>query len=209
MGKFIDLTGQKFGLLTVLKRHSASRNGSIKWECLCECGNKTIVRGDGLKSGHVKSCGCLQIKAVMKIAGKNKTHGLTRTRQYKCWYAMIDRCLNPHCAKYKIYGGRGIKICDKWLAFDGFWEDMQEGYKDNLTLDRVDVNGNYEKSNCRWATAKQQSNNTRVNHIMEYNGEKRTISEWAELYNFKYATLRRRICELNWPIEKALTTPIK
>jgi hypothetical protein len=121
---YIDLTGKKFGKLTVLQMYGRDKNNVIKWLCKCECGNETIVYGEVLKNGRTQSCGCSQT-----------THNMTKTRPYETWSTMKKRCYNPHCEKYSDYGGRGIIVCDKWLTFEGFWEDMQEGYSDDLTID--------------------------------------------------------------------------
>jgi hypothetical protein len=193
---YIDLTGQRFGKLTVLKLYGRDKNGIIKWLCKCDCGSETIVYGEALKIGRTKSCGCSQT-----------THKMRHTRQYEIWCTMKKRCFNPNCEKYPIYGGRGITVCDKWLTFEGFWEDMQEGYADSLSIDRIDVNGNYEKSNCKWSTNIEQANNKTNSHLIEYNGEIHTTAEWAKIANVPYKTFHARIVRYKWPIEKALSTP--
>jgi hypothetical protein len=198
MGNFIDLTGKKFGKLTVIKRHGITKNNAVTWECKCECGKTTYIEGVHIREGHTKSCGCL-----------NYTHRMSRTRQYQIWAKMIDRCYNTKIKSYKYYGQKGVKVCDKWRTFEGFWEDMQDGYADNLSIDRIDFNGNYEKLNCRWVPFSEQGKNRSNVEIIEYNGEKHNLREWAMLYGFKYRTLHQRVKQYNWPIEKALTTPIK
>lgn len=122
---------------------------------------------------------------------------------------MKRRTLNPNCANYKKYGGRGIKICEEWLKLDNFikWA-LENGYEDNLTIDRIDVNGDYCPENCRWATAVEQSNNKRNNNFLEHNGKKLTTTQWSKLLNMSHETLRYRIAVLGWSIEKALTTPV-
>ena len=118
---------------------------------------------------------------------------MDRTRPYQVWKDIKKRCFYERDKEYKNYGGRGIMLCDKWLSFEGFWVDMKEEYSDELTIDRIDVNGNYEKSNCRWATHKEQARNRNSNHVVEYNGEKRCIAEWAEIFNMPYSKLYARL----------------
>lgn len=200
MGRFVDLTGNRYGRLTVISRAESKKRktgGSrTMWNCQCDCGNIVVVDGDHLKSGHSKSCGCI-----------TKKHGMFGTRIYKIWDSMYQRCYNSNHAAYKDYGGRGITVCDEWLHnFQAFYEwSMSNGYADNLTIDRINVNGNYEPSNCRWATDIEQHNNTRKNRYIEFNGETHTMAEWARITGIKYATLASRIITKGWSIERALT----
>lgn len=152
------MIGKQFGRWTVLGRHSVDSNRSIKYFCVCECGVKKAVSGHSLRNGSSKSCGCFQKQRAVET---HTTHGLTASRTYNTWHSMIKRCKNESEPYYNNYGGRGIRVCDEWLTFQGFLSDMGERPK-NLTLDRIDVNGNYERLNCRWATQDQQRANTRT-----------------------------------------------
>ena len=208
MSKIKDLTNCKFNKLTVIRlTDKRTTKGDTIWKCQCDCGNITYVSGGHLKSGHTKSCGCN--KARLK-GSKNYfyKHGLYGTRLYKIFFNMKTRCFNSNFTEYNNYGGRGITICKEWSNnFMSFYNwAMENGYKENLTLDRIDTNGNYEPNNCRWITRKKQCNNKRNNVIIEYNNEKHTIQEWCEKLNVKYSTLYTRL-RRGWSIEKIFTMP--
>ena len=198
MAKLKELSGQKFGKLTVIKRAGNTEYGQPLWECKCDCGNTTFVCGQHLREQRVKSCGCYIKEIVTK-------HGMSQTRLYRIWSNMKIRCENPKRRDYKHYGQRGVNVCNAWSDFLTFYEwAINNGYKDGLTLDRIDVNGNYEPSNCRWATVKEQSNNRTNNHLITYDGETKTIAQWAEERNINHDTLYSRINRMNWDIGRAL-----
>lgn len=191
--KRIDITGQKFSRLMVIAEagYHTKQNGqkTLKWLCKCDCGNEHIVIGSKLKNGHTKSCGCLKIETTK--SGARRSHGMNRTVEYEAWCGMIKRCTNPNYSGFSNYGGRGITICERWLDFKAFYDDMGDR-PDNTSLDRVDVNGNYEPSNCRWATPKEQCRNRRNNRLIEYKCEVKCVTEWAELTGIPAHKLRVR-----------------
>lgn len=196
MGKFKDLIGQRFERLTVIGQaepHISSKGTRrTRWICTCDCGNETIAYGSNLQKGLKKSCGCLEKENQIK-----PTHGKTHTRLFSIWVGMRRRCYDIRRNNYKNYGGRGIKVCDEWLGESGFqnfydWATVN-GYNDTLTIDRVDGDGNYEPSNCRWVDMETQQNNRRNNHIVTFHGESMTITQMARKYNLNPNILYRRI----------------
>lgn len=208
MRKSINIAGIKFTRLTAIKfdhYHKKPNGQRVEyWLCKCDCGKTSIVCKGDLTSGNIKSCGCLLKEAL-------HTHKLSKTRLYKTYHNIKKRCYNLNNPRYKDYGKRGIKMCTEWENdFVAFYNwSLNNGYKDNLTIDRIDNNGNYEPSNCRWVNAKIQGRNTRSNRLFTYNGETHCIVEWAEMYNIKYHTLKKRLNSYGWSIGKALNTPVK
>lgn len=202
MSKFIDLTGNRYGKIVVLER-AENRGKKTMWKCICDCGNYTITGASELRSGTTKSCGCL------KFESRNSTHGLRKTRLYGIWCKMKDRCLREKNPAYKWYGGRGITICKEWLDdFTNFYNwSMQNFYDDNLSIDRIDVNGNYEPDNCRWIPLEEQALNTRNTKFLTYKGETKTVSEWCEITGIKKTTMLNRI-RLGFTPEECIELPI-
>lgn len=195
MAKVKDLTGQKFKRLTVISRSkNVSASGQIKWLCLCDCGKELEVIGNSLKTGNSKSCGCWNMDNITK-------HGGSYTLLYGVWKGMRARCGNENEKAYKHYGGRGIIVCDRWQTFDNFRKDMGESFRSGLTLDRIDVNGNYEPGNCRWATRKEQNNNMRKNIFLDSPWGRLTISQVADKIGITRVGLGLRL-KRNWPVDK-------
>lgn len=179
------MIGQIFGKLKVIGENRSDRSGTATWICLCECGKKRIVAGSGLRAGRNKSCGCASPRFTTE---RTKKHGLSRSRVYRIWNGMRCRCANPNDTAWKNYGGRGITVCERWKKFENFFEDMGHP-PTGKSLDRIDNNKGYSKENCRWATSKEQCNNTRRSKIIEINGVKMTLGDLAKLINVKPNTL--------------------
>lgn len=206
MSKLIDLTGQKFARLTVLQRVENDKKQNSQWLCNCVCGNNIIVRGYHLKSGRIKSCGCLQ----KETGYMNKKHGMCETRLYKIWTGIKTRCTNKNEISYKRYGARNIKICAEWKDnFSSFYEwAINNGYADNLTIERINVNGNYEPHNCTWIPSEQQAQNRTTSKLINIDNTTHCLKEWARIYNIKYTCVTERI-RRGWGVEKALKTPVR
>lgn len=192
--------GQKFGKLVLIEYLKYDN-----WLCKCECGNKKIIKYSNMKRGATKSCGCLK-KKIDYTKSKNYKHGMRNTRMYAIWKEMKRRCLRPTANQYKDYGGRGIKVCEEWQKdFMNFYNwAINNGYNDNLTIDRIDVNGNYEPNNCRWATRKQQNNNTTRSHYITYKNKTQTIKDWSEEFNIPYKRLEYAVNRGKQPINEYL-----
>lgn len=211
MGKFVDLTGQRFGRLTVIER-VGTKYGQAAWLCQCGCGNCSVVVTGVLRSGRQRSCGCYRSETTTKCRTK---HGGKHERLYKIWKNIKTRCTNPNIDQWRDYGGRGIKMCEEWATnYDAFraWA-LQNGYDESAkrgdcTIDRIDVNGNYEPSNCRWVNMKVQNNNQRSNKHITFCDETHTLAEWSALKGIKQSTLLIRL-KHGWPVERALTEPVK
>ena len=191
----IDLSGKNFGRLIVLEQCGRNSDKRILWLCSCICGNSVVISGKLLSNGDTKSCGCLRKQLMTK-------HGHSRTRVYRTWQNMIQRCLNPLNKSYADYGGRGITICQRWLTFDNFLEDLGEN-PTNQTLDRIDNNKGYDKSNCKWSTPKQQSHNRRDNCLVTHNSRTQCLATWAEEVGISRAVIQYRL-NRGWCIKRAI-----
>lgn len=204
MSKFIDLTGQRFGRLVALEHFR--KNGRTYWHCRCDCGNETDVEAYNLKK-ITRSCGCIKKEKCAKMGKACRKHGMHHTRLYIIWTGMKARCTNPNAANYADYGGRGISVCDEWKTFEPFLRfATANGYHDSLTIDRIDVNGNYEPENVRFISNYEQQSNRRNNHLIIYNGQEKTLTQWANTTGIGIKTLQQRLSH-GWTIEEALTIP--
>lgn len=175
------------------------------WLCRCECGETRTVSESHLKSGGSKSCGCLKRELSYKLL---KTHGKSKTTEYIIWKSMRQRCLNSNNPRNKFYKQKGIKLCDRWLAsFENFYEDMGERPSSKHSVGRINNDGNYEPSNCRWETAEEQQNNTSRNHYIDYNGQIITMKQISNIYKISYYVLRSRL-RYGWGIKEAIETPV-
>lgn len=206
MSRLIDLTGQRFGKLEVLSMEGVDKYRSAKWLCKCDCGNTCVVTSNNLRRGQTQSCGCLRVEKASSTA----THRMSRSRIYRIWCDMKNRCYNPNVPNYHNYGGRGIKVCNEWLDPTTFiaWAN-ESGYADNLTIERIDIDGDYEPSNCKWITLKEQQWNKTTSKYITIDGETKCLREWCEQFGMNYRTVHHRIKYLGWEPKKALTTPIR
>lgn len=193
--------GMQFGRLTVLAAAEPDKFGRAYWLCGCECGATKPVAARHLVRGAIKSCGCLSRETVRT---RSITHGQSKTPTYRIWADMRNRCENPNNTAHKDYGGRGIKVCERWADFPAFVADMGKRPA-GMTIDRVDTNGDYEPSNCRWTTMTEQQRNRRNNHRLRFRGETLTIAEWSERTGIRQATISMRLHRYGWPVERALT----
>lgn len=201
MSKFNDLTGQQFGRLVVISSAGSNKHKCFLWNCVCECGNESIVLGSNLRSGKTKSCGCYQRET---IGQSSRTHGKCQSVEYSAWKSMQRRC-----RKESNYTDRGISVCDRWLeSFENFYADMGDKPSPKHSLDRIDNGGNYTPENCRWATREEQNNNRRTTLVLTLDGISKPLSEWAIYLNLNYKTLSNRQRK-GWSDEEILTTPIK
>lgn len=196
-----DLTGFRFVRWTVNAFHGRNKNLNPMWRCRCDCGTVSVVRGNALTSGKSQSCGCLARDVASE---RTKTHGLTGSPEWISWQRMKQRCLPKNSVVRKYHAGRGIKICERWLgSFENFLADMGPR-PEGKTLERKDNDGNYEPGNCIWATQAEQNNNTRANIFIDFDGQHRTIAQWAKITGIKYITLHARIRRYKMPVDLAM-----
>lgn len=215
-----DITGERIGRLLVLNRVPTpeGKKKQVYYLCQCDCGNTKILAASNLRSkSPTQSCGCLLDEARKNVwANREKPRGGDSTNpEYKgifyCWERMIKRCDNPKDKRYSCYGGRGIKVCDEWYDYNIFREwALANGYKKGLSIERNDVNGNYEPSNCSWITMKEQARNKQNTAYATYHGETKTILEWSEITGIPYKTLHARLrrSDSNYTLEEAMTLPV-
>lgn len=202
---FKDITGQRFGRLTVLE--FVERRGRFPyWKCVCDCGNVVLRSGYSMLQGNTKSCGCLARENRKKA--NHKKYKYANAKLQTIWRAMHHRCENETDIGYHRYGGRGIYVCDEWKDADVFaqWA-LAYGYKEGYSIERIDNDGPYTPENCCFKTKKEQANNRRTNVFIEYNGQRKTIAEWSEITGIRYTTLRRRYFK-NWRVEDIFNIPV-
>ena len=190
----IDLTGQHFGRLTAVRDVGVDGHRSRLWLCLCDCGNEKVVSSGLLRNGKVQSCGCL-----------SPGYRVRRDPIYLAWQSMLIRCTYPKTNGYKNFGGRGIVVCKRWHKFENFLADVGEHPGPGFTLDRIDVNGNYEPGNIRWSTLKAQANNRRNNVYITYQGETKTLTEWCEQLGLRYVRTWNRLTDQHMSVEDAFS----
>lgn len=190
MSKPLNLIGKRFGLLTVVERKPSDAKGQSMWLCRCDCGNEKIIRGHDLTQGKTQSCGCTR-----KYNCGLYKHGLSHTRLHGIWRNIKGRCYNPNNPCYQHYGGRGITVCDEWKNdFQKFYDwSMENGYQENLSIDRIDANGAYSPQNCRWADSITQANNKRNNKVFTAYGKTMTVAQWSRETGVKYGDIQNRL----------------
>lgn len=202
-----DLTNQKFGKLLVVEK-ACTKNGKVYWKCLCNCGKTTYATTSNLRCNKIKSCGCVKNEILVKRSTK---HNQRNTKLYEVWKSIKQRCLNPNNKAFVNYGKRGILICEDWKNdFINFYNwSIKNGYSEGLSIDRINVDGNYEPSNCRWTTRIVQANNTRTNRYITIDNETKSLADWCRHFNISYSLVYQREKKYKWDIIKALTTPPK
>ncbi len=206
MGK-LNLSGQTYEYLTVLREKGKNKHGQTLWECKCFCEAIVDVVGSALRSGHTKSCGCQSRRLTTEA---NIKHGMSsrkgNTPTYNTWKRMVQRCTNPNSKEYPNYGGRGITICERWLKFEKFLADMGER-PENASIDRIDNSQGYYPDNCRWSTRSEQQRNRRNNRLITFNGKTQCLEDWAAEIGIRSDVLIKRL-KLGWSIEETLTKPL-
>ncbi|MFA7176145.1 MAG: hypothetical protein WC114_02765 [Smithellaceae bacterium] len=207
--RLCDLTGQRFGRLVA--QYYAGRCGAVtQWVCLCDCGQYIIVHRGHLQSGRISSCGCLRAELTAnrnRNSQHSRTHGLSDHPYYTIWAGMLHRCEHPNATGYANYGGRGIRVCDRWKqSFAAFIADMGERPSPSHSIDRINTYGDYAPDNCRWATAVEQSRNTRRNRWLTFRGKTLLVGQWAEALGMSYGTIYGRL-QRGWTAQEALSLP--
>lgn len=201
-----DLTGKRFGRLVVLGLSNVRKANKRYWLCRCDCGKLVDAQGNNLVSGNTRSCGCLRKETSVSC---NTTHGLRYTRIHNIWSKMKDRCNNARCVEYELYGARGITYCPEWETFLPFYNwAMENGYREDLTIDRIDVNGNYCPENCRWITLEEQQKNRRTTRWYTEDGKTMCLTDWIAQKGLTSGCVYSRL-KRGWSLERALNTPIR
>ena len=193
--KIDNIAGKKFNKLTAISFDSVSNSGNHKWLFSCECGNKKVILKSHAKSGHTKSCGCYNSDLTIKRNTKhNNCKRIGRSKAYSTWSSIKKRCYNFNQSNYERYGARGIKVCDKWVeSFENFLEDMGEPPTAEHSIDRINNNGDYEPSNCKWSSVEEQANNKRNSIIITFNNKKQTLAQWCRELNLNYKSTYKKV----------------
>lgn len=203
---FVDFTGKRFGRLLVLSRANdfvSEKSKATAWNCVCDCGKAVSVRASSMVVGDTKSCGCLRRDVFVEKSSKR-----TRTPEYKIYQGILARCLNQNVSRYANYGGRGIRVCKRWLdSFDNFMNDMGRRPSNSHSIERIDNNGDYCPESCKWATIEEQAKNRTSNYYIEFKGERMILNDWAKRIGINHSNLKKRIEK--WGVEVALTKPVR
>jgi len=199
--RIIDLTGQRFTRLVVVGRapNKSEKDTNARWHCRCDCGRMCIAYGQDLRREKFKSCGCLNAERIYK-------HGQSRTKEYRTWLTMRQRCENPMNGAYKQYGGAGVTVCERWMSYEAFREDMGPAPTPRHTIDRIDGTKGYEPGNCRWATYAEQNRNLKRNVVVEIDGVRKVLADWCDHYGSNRKSVAARIRN-GWDIVDAIRTP--
>lgn len=202
---FIDIEGQRFGRLTVLRRGENTSRGLARWVCKCDCGNEILASGGNLRFGHTTSCGCYKEEIVKTCS---VTHGMRRTRIYNIWTDIKSRCCNPNSNRHHVYFDRNIVMCDEWKnSFQSFYDwSIANGYTDELTIDRINNDEGYSPDNCRWVTNKENSRNKRNNRYITYKGKTQCLSAWCEELGLDYKKVHNKLVYQGFDVERVFTT---
>jgi len=203
--KIINLVGKRYGRLVVIEK-ADSLKGHARWRCKCDCGKECVVHGSSLRSGNTKSCGCYKTENARKLYSTVRQND---KRLYAVWNGIKQRCINPNNKSYQNYGGRGIEMDSEWANhYESFYNwAINAGYRAGMEIDRIDNNGNYCASNCRFVDSIIQANNKRNVKLYEIDGVEKSLPQWCREYNQDYWLVRQRVYKLGWTIEEALTTP--
>lgn len=198
-----DLTGNRYGRLVVIGPGPKTVSGRTAWRCLCDCGQEASIALSALHGGLTKSCGCFRREHSKSM---NQSHGRSQTSEYHVWAGVVQRCNNPKNQAFHNYGGRGIRVCEQWATFEGFYADM--GASNGLTLERMNNDGNYEPANCKWATRKEQNSNRRDNVFLEHAGLRLTLTQWSEKMHIALGTIQKRL-KLGWSTRDTLEAAVR